>query len=87
MKVLSWGTFPSYEEFVAAFLKECPSGWYEIRHGSVGKDPRPPAGDYMCRELWDELYRLWRLSGFRPDEDDPASWVADILWTLGFEWI
>lgn len=96
MKTLTYGHLPSYEEFKAAFERECPDSTYAISHGSKGPDWRPPEGSFRVHELFHDVERLTKLeeSGEvetermrEGQEDSPGSWASSILYTLGFEWV
>lgn len=96
MKSLSWGEFPTREEFDAAFEADETikrMGGYQITHGSVTDDyDAAPALYEDSEELWVELQRLWKLwnakhEDMSDDQERAAHWVSDILGTLGFEWI
>ncbi len=101
MTRLSWGTFPVRQEFDDAFESDeviRRMGGYAISHGSlkVTDDFDAIGGLYEdSEELWQELQRLWTLylslpehdGGLTEKQDRAASWVSDILGTLGFEWI
>ncbi len=87
MKTMNYGEMPSREEFNAAFERECPDGTYVISHGTESRDRhRPDAGTHTASSLWAELERLHNC-GWSDADDSPWSWIADILGTLGFEWI
>ncbi len=78
----NYGELGSFAQFVDLFDAEMKGKLYEIRHGSSSEENRPAAGDYTAHELWKECCRLMS------DGDDSAmAWVADILGTLGVEWI
>ena len=81
-KTYSYGDMPPYEDFEVRFDAET-FGTYLISHGTESKrDERARAGNYTKSELWAELQRLMRIG-----TEESQGWVADVLGTLGFEWI
>lgn len=87
-KTMTFGHFPSYEEFEQAFEAECPFG-FRIEHGSPGH--AVAAGIYSCNELWEELHELVLLDQedrwFGPEDKGPRAWADSIMARLGFEWV
>lgn len=87
-KPMTFGTFPSHEEFEQAFDAKCPFG-FRLEHGSPGHAMAP--GLYDCHELWRELHDLTEREGRGdwdgPEDKGPGTWASSVMGQLGFEWI
>lgn len=87
-KTMTFGHFPSHEEFEQAFDAECPNG-FRLEHGSPGN--AMAAGTYSCNELWEELHEMVLLDQedrwFGPEDKGPRSWATTVMAALGFEWV
>lgn len=93
MKSMNHGEMPTFEEFKAAFERECPHGTYSIVPGMASNPVMEEAAGYhTVEELWALCERM--KDDVPEDLDDTIAveqsgerLVGDILYTLGFEWI
>ena len=77
MKSMTWGTMPTYEEFVDAFDEEVDRATYRITNDPTGYD-----GEYNPAKLYDMVEKL------KDSKDEKEQDLASsIMQTLGFEWI
>lgn len=90
MKSMNHGEMPTFEEFEAAFDRECPRGRYNITPGA-GRNPvmEDAAGDHTARELYELCERMKDDWGSEEEcvGDCGAYLASGIMETLGFEWI
>lgn len=80
---VTFGTFPTHEQFEAAFNTVCADSDYRF---AFGNDPYVGTCKLTCSELWDVLHRVWGRSLVLTDER-AESWVSDTLCILGWEWV
>lgn len=73
-KSMTFGVFPSREQFDEAFYEECEKGVF-----TFGNDERVGNDAMNCTELWDELHKAMA--------DGAEDWCGCVLGVLGFEWI
>lgn len=85
-KTLTYGTLPDFQDFGFAFLSECPTGRFRIKHGSREEEKPIKSGNYSLGQLWKELERLCSLP-MTFEEHGPDMWASCILASLGFEWV
>ena len=92
MRSMTYGTLPTFNDYEAAFDRECEDGEF-----SFGNDSRVGTCRLSKHKLWDELQKavkesetFWEdfdPSSGNPDGDDSANWAGTVLNVLGFEWI
>lgn len=74
MKRMTYGTFPSREEFDKHLLEVCQSDNFRF-----GNDPRVGNSTLDKDELWNELNKAM--------EEGDEDWCSCVMSALDFEWV
>lgn len=83
---VTFGTFPTYNEFESAFNTVCANGLFSFENDSfIGSDK------LTCKQLWNEIIDIFETtedSDITDNEREQAqSWCSSVMGILGWEWV
>ena len=78
-KTMTYGVMPTKREYMRAWKEDGMTAF------KFGNDPRVGDAELTDEELWDELKKA--VKEYRNGSEKAGTWVSDVLFVLGFEWI